>query len=37
MVTAINEIDGDTLDDARRAELLDYLHSAADFLVNAPI
>lgn len=37
MVTAINEIDAETLDDARRAELLDYLHSAADFLVNAPI
>ena len=37
MVTAINEIDSETLDDAHRAELLNYLHSAADFLVNAPI
>ena len=37
MVTAIGEIDRDTLDDAHRAELLDYLHAVADFLVNAPI
>jgi len=36
MVTAIGEIDRDTLDDAHRAELLDYLHAVADFLVNAP-
>ena len=31
----VNEIDSDTLDDAHRGELLQYLHSAADFLVNA--
>ncbi|OBG37145.1 MULTISPECIES: globin [Mycolicibacter] len=37
MVAAIDEIDRDTLDDAHRGELLQYLHSAADFLVNAPI
>ncbi|OBJ33943.1 globin [Mycolicibacter heraklionensis] len=37
MVAAIDEIDSDTLDDAHRGELLQYLHSAADFLVNAPI
>ena len=37
MVTAVDEIDRDTLDDAHRAELLDYLHAVADFLVNAPI
>jgi len=37
MVTAIDEIDTETLDDEHRAELLHYLHSVADFLVNAPI
>ncbi|MEB3049060.1 globin [Mycolicibacter sp. MYC123] len=37
MVTAVGEVDRDTLDDAHRAELLDYLHTVADFLVNAPI
>ena len=37
MVTAVDEIDSDTLGDAHRAELLDYLHTVADFLVNAPI
>ncbi|WP_036457080.1 globin [Mycobacterium sp. UM_WGJ] len=37
MTTAISEINSDTLDDAHRSELLQYLHSAADFLVNAPI
>ncbi|MGV0624643.1 globin [Mycolicibacter minnesotensis] len=37
METAIGEIDTDTLDDVRRAELLKYLNTAADFMVNAPI
>lgn len=37
MTTAVDEIDDDTLDDAHRTELLAYLRSAADFMVNAPI
>ena len=36
MQTAIAEIDATTLDDAHRAELLDYLTMAADAMVNAP-
>ncbi|CAJ1495851.1 globin [[Mycobacterium] kokjensenii] len=37
MVTAIGEIDDETLDREHRVELLNYLRTAADFLVNAPI
>ncbi|KAA1431825.1 globin [Mycolicibacter arupensis] len=37
MVTAVDEVDRDTLDDAHRGELLRYLQTAADFMVNAPI
>lgn len=37
MLTAIAEIDSTTLDDAHRDELVQYVRSAADFLVNAPI
>jgi hemoglobin len=37
MVTAVDEIDSETLGYEHRAELLHYLHSVADFLVNAPI
>lgn len=36
MRIAIGEIDSATLDDTRRHELLDYLQTAADFLVNSP-
>ncbi|MCB0929013.1 MAG: globin [Mycobacterium sp.] len=36
MHTAVAEIDAQTLDDAHRRELLDYLVMAADAMVNAP-
>lgn len=36
MRTAVAEIDTATLDDAHRAELLDYLDMAAHTLVNSP-
>ncbi|MCV7082121.1 globin [Mycolicibacterium insubricum] len=36
MHTAVAEIDSQTLDDAHRRELLDYLVMAADAMVNAP-
>lgn len=36
MQTAIADIDSQTLDDAHRRELLDYLTMAADAMVNAP-
>ncbi|MGE2690848.1 globin [Mycolicibacterium pulveris] len=36
MHTAIAEIDSETLDDAHRKQLVDYLEMAADSLVNSP-
>jgi len=36
MHTAVAEIDAETLDDAHRRALLDYLQMAADSMVNAP-
>lgn len=36
MFAAIEEIDSATLDDAHRRELLSYLVSVADFLINVP-
>lgn len=37
MTIAIAEIEAQTLDDAHRAELLDYLTMAADAMVNSPL
>jgi len=36
MHAAVASIDSRTLDDAHRRELLDYLESAAQFMVNSP-
>lgn len=36
MFAAIEEIDSQTLDDEHRRELLSYLVSVADFLINVP-
>lgn len=36
MHTAVASIDSDTLDDAHRKQLLDYLEMAANSLVNSP-